>query len=526
MRVYKPSYTRALPTGATKFTSRSGPNKGVRLAKFQDKRGHTRTEKLTKDGKKILVETKLWRVQFEDGLGIKRELRGFTDKAATQRLADNIQKLLNFKASNQPLSNEMHEWLEQLPTAIQSKLIKFGIVDSGQAEIGKPLSEHIDDYVDFLTKKERGRAYIKEVEGVLSRLFKDCKFTTWKDISAAHLKEYLDEQRDSGNGISKRRYNGLLSITKSFCRWMVRQQKTSSSPIEFMEGMDNQQTDQRHPRRALSINEFRRFLEAALKSKEKIYGLTGYERNLLYRFAAETGLRSVDIRRLRVKDFNFPEKKLIVRACNTKNRTDATVYLKPVTAAEIKQYCRNKLPKAPVFYVTDKTAPMIRFDLAKTAVEDTNGKETVPAIPYVNEHGEYFDFHSLRHQCASMLAMNPDIPEAVRQKAMRHKTPEMTRHYSHSFEEQQRMAIESMPDLTQPSRESQLSAKSGTDDKNIAENILSKSCFSGIETDGNVEQYTQTGFDNKQKTQLRPNTEVEVNTTEPKVGGPNPSRRI
>ena len=55
--------------------------------------------------------------------------------------------------------------------------------------------------------------------------------------------------------------------------------------------------------------------------------------------------------------------------------------------------------------------------------------------------------------------------------------------------------------------------KSGKDDKNIAENILPKSCFSGIETNGNVEQCSQTGFDNEQKTQLRLNTEVEVNTS-------------
>jgi integrase len=96
--------------------------------------------------------------------------------------------------------------------------------------------------------------------------------------------------------------------------------------------------------------------------------------------------------------------------------------------------------------VTDKTAPMVRFDLANTVVMDANGKEILPAIPYVDEHGEYFDFHSLRHQCASLLAMNPETPEAVRQKAMRHKTPAMTRHYSHAFEDQQREAIESMPD--------------------------------------------------------------------------------
>ena len=453
MRIYKPSYSRPLPKGATRFTPRSGPLKGERLAKFADKRGHTKTERLTKNGKKILCKTKLWHVQFEDHLGIKRELKGYSDHEATKLLANNIQKLLNFKTSNQPLSNELQRWLEQVPSAICNELMKFGVVDAQQAEIGKPLTEHIADYLDFLTKKERSRHYIKEVEGALTKLFKESKFTVWNDISAVRLKEHLDEQRNGGKGISKRRYNGLLGITKSFCRWIVRQQRATSSPIEFMEGTDNQQTDQRHPRRALSTNDFRWFLEAALSSKKKIYGLKGYERNLLYRFAAETGLRSVDIRRLRVKDFDFAKNKFIVRACNTKNKTDSIVYLKPATTTEVKQYCQNKLPNTHVFYVTDKTAPMVRFDLAKTAIKDDNGKEVVPAIPYVNEHGEYFDFHSSRHQSASILAMNPDTPEAVRQQAMRHKTPEMTRHYSHSFEEQQRMAIESMSDLTQPSKE-------------------------------------------------------------------------
>ena len=87
----------------------------------------------------------------------------------------------------------------------------------------------------------------------------------------------------------------------------------------------------------MELNDFRRFLEAALKSSEKIYGLTGYERNMLYRFAAETGLRSEDIRRLRIKDFDFAGRKITIKAVNIKNKSDATVYLKPSTAAELQQ---------------------------------------------------------------------------------------------------------------------------------------------------------------------------------------------
>jgi len=480
---------------------------------------------LTKNGKKILVETKLWHIVFEDNLGIRRELKAYTDHQATQRLADKIQDLLNFKANKVPLPEEIQEWLEQIPSSIRDELIQFGILDAKQAEIGKPLSEHVTEYVDFLTKKERARAYIKEVEGILTRLFKDCKFTTWSDISATRLKEHLDELRDGGNGISKCRYNGLLGAAKSFCRWMVRQQKATSSPIEYLEGMDHQQTDQRHQRRALALNDFRRFLEAALTGP-KMYGLTGYERNLLYRFSSETGLRSVDIRRLMVKDFDFPERKLNIKAGRTKNKSDATVYLKPSTAAELKQYCRNKLPNAPIFYVTDKTAKMVRFDLANTAVKDANGKEVLPAIPDKDEHGEYFDFHSLRHQCASMLAMNPDTPESVRQQAMRHKTPAMTRHYSHAFEDQQREAIESMPDLTQPSRESQAAAKSGTDDRNVNGEILSKSCPASGQNNSYCTNMDKQNNDTEKKPPLRSNNDGLIQTSNPKVAGSSPAGRV
>lgn len=113
MRIYKPTYTRALPAGATKFTPRSGRYKGVRLAKFEDRKGHTKMERLTKDGKKILVETKLWYIQFEDNLGIRRELKAYTDHQATQRLADKIQDLLNCKANNVPLTEEIKNGLSR-----------------------------------------------------------------------------------------------------------------------------------------------------------------------------------------------------------------------------------------------------------------------------------------------------------------------------------------------------------------------------------------------------------------------------
>lgn len=523
MRIWKPTYSKPLPQGAKTFVCKQGRDKGKMFAKFKDTKGHSSQARLTKSGDKILVEVSHWHIQFEDHLGIRRELKAYTNKDATQRDADNIQKLLDYNASHTPLNNELQEWIESISAATRNELIKFGLIDAERASIGKPLSEHIEEFKDHLTKKERNSRHIKEIIGTLNRIFTDCGFTTWMDISAAKLKDYLDGLRDNGKGISKRRYNGLLGAVKFFCRWMVKQQKATSSPIEFLDGMDNQQTDSRHPRRPLDLNDFRRFLEAALKGPKK-YGLTGYERNLLYRFSVETGLRSIDIRRLRVKDFDFAEHKLVIQAGRTKNKSESTVYLKPETALEIKQYCANKLPGAQVFYITDKTSKMVRFDLANTAIKDANGKEIIPAIQYC-ENGLYFDFHALRHQCASLLAMNPDTPEAVRQQAMRHKTPEMTRHYSHAFEGQQREAIESLPDLTQPSRESQAAVKTGTDDRNVTGEILSKSCFEGVPIREIWKPAESESPDNVQRTPLCVNNEGAERIPKPKVAGSSPAGR-
>jgi len=493
MRVYKPTYSKPLPEKAKTFVCKQGKDKGKLFAKFKDAKGHTTQARLTKAGDKILVEVKCWQIEFEDHLSIRRQLKAYTNERATKRLADKIEELLDCKRNNRPPEEELCRWFEGLPPAIRNELIAYELIDAGRAAIGMPISEHVREYTDHLAKKERSEQYVNEVRSTLIRVFTECGFVTWSDISARKLRDYIDGLRDGGEGVSKRRYNGLLGAVKSFCKWMVKQQRATSSPIEYLDGMDNQQTDSRHPRRVLELNDFRRFLEAALMGLKK-YALSGYERNLLYRFTAETGLRSIDIRRLRKRDVDFKGQKITVRAGRTKNKTDATVYLKPATATELQQYCATKLPHAHIFYLTKRTAMMVKYDLRNAG------------IPYC-ENGEFFDFHSLRHQCASLLAMNPNTSETVRQQALRHKTPAMTRHYSHAFEDQQREAIESLPDLTQPSKESQAAVRTGTNDGHVTGEILSKSCFGGASIRSNTGASGKHNLDIVEKTPLCLNNE-------------------
>ena len=489
-----------MPEGAKILKRKDGP-----VAKYRNAKGKLIEAKLTKSGAKVLLEQTHYFIQFSDNRQITRKLKAYTDKKSSDRLADKVQELLNLQG--RPLRNELSNWVKNLRSDIRAELHALGLVSQTVVDAGRSLDEYLEDFRKHMASKERDPKNIKAVTGTLKAVFADCGFQTWSDIDPRVLKACLDDRRDSGKGISKRRYNGILGSVKFFCRVIAKQRGERHTPVDLMDGMDNPQTDSRHPRRPLSVDDFRRFVEAA-QAGPYIYCMTGYERSLVYRFALETGLRSIDIRRLRVGDFNFAERKITIEASRIKNKTESIVYLKPAMAAEVQQYCARKLPDAQVFHLTDKTAKMVRFDL----------KNTDPEIPYI-ENGKYFDFHSIRHTSASLLGMNPDTPEAVRQKVMRHKTPEMTRHYTHTDEEQEREAINALPDMTLPSTQALEAVKTGTES-------LSKSCFTRGQLNTNMNKYSKVSGDNTRKTAFPANKQGFVQTTEPKVWGSNPYKRV
>jgi hypothetical protein len=70
---------------------------------------------------------------------------------------------------------------------------------------------------------------------------------------------------------------------------MVSERRASESPVAFVKRM-NAHTDRCIVRRALTADECRRLLEATRAGKPNA-GLTGADREMLYRLALETGLR-------------------------------------------------------------------------------------------------------------------------------------------------------------------------------------------------------------------------------------------
>jgi hypothetical protein len=246
--------------------------------------------------------------------------------------------------------------------------------------------------------------------------------------------------------------------------------------------------------------------------------MSGRERFLLYRFVVETGLRADEIRKLRKADFDFDAGAVTVKAETAKGKREDVQHLSPALTGELREFMRDKLGDARAFHgryaaLDDQTAVMLKEDLARAE------------IPYKDEVGRCFDFHSLRGQCATLLAAS-GVSMKTAQAILRHKDVNLTANiYTHVLRGQEAQAVASLPDLSFTALEAPAVVRTGSDDRAVRSESLSKACF--------VAGSQRTAADDNAKITLAGASEiayiaqktVSVGSTEPAVGGSSPSRR-
>jgi integrase len=417
-----------------------------------------------KNGKKKQV--KKWWIELRDHLQITRRFPAFTDKAQSGLLGRQIERLVNYKVAGEQLNPQLTRWLEQIPEKLRNKLVKAGLLDTKRAAAGKSLSEHLEDFKKAILAKGSTKKHATQTISRVKRIFDECKFKTWTDISASKvqyavsgLRKYVKTKaglKDLGE-ISAQTYNHYLKHVKEFCKWMVDDRRASESPVKHLQTI-SVSADRRHDRRSLEADEIRRLLEAT-KAAPKRFGMDGHQRALLYRLAVETGLRRDELKSLKKSSFDFENYTVTVEAAYSKNRRQSTLPLRKDTAAELRSVVAGKLPNAQVFKVPEKTANMLKADLEAVG------------IPYVDDAGRYADFHALRHSTGSLLAASGVHPKVV-QSIMRHSDINMTMsRYTHIFRGQESEAVAGLPDFSLPSKEKQKTVATGTDGKNLAHNL-------------------------------------------------------
>jgi len=340
-----------------------------------------------KTGKRVKTQSKKWWGQFRDAEGRLRRCPLAVDKQAAQAMLNDLVR--------------------------QIEREKAGLVDPTDRERKRPLAEHVAEYGDYLAHKGITDKQRTSVLSQLGKVVAGCKWQKIADINAGSTMEFLAKLRRDGR--SAQTYNNYLRAAKSFTRWLVRDRRTPTDPLVHLARV-NVAADRRHDRRALSHEEFTLLVEAA-RAGDRIEGVSGADRAMLYVLAAWTGFRKGELGSLTLRSFQLDAEPptATVEACYSKHRREDRQVLHPEVVRLLKDWLAKKKlkPTALLFPISGrvpggierKTNKMIRLDLAsarekwlgEAASDESKKREESDFLRYKNAAGRYVDFHSLRH---------------------------------------------------------------------------------------------------------------------------------
>ncbi len=444
------------------------------IIRYVDESGK-RTKKGTPGASKARVRSKVWRGKYRDQDGLLHDVKLCTDKTAAQAM--------------------LHRHI------VKAARRHAGISDPHEEQRGRSLAEHIQDFGEYLESKGGTTEHVDLTLARIRAIADGCEFTMLRDFSAERVLQWLAELRRTGGspsaavavtgiarsyqeianhfgvsvatvtywrqrgapivprkandleaistwrstrtsettGASSTTSNHYLRAMKSFGAWLVRAHRNDANPFSDLSAL-NVETDLRRPRRSLPAQEFEALIAAAKSSRRVFRGLDGLDRAMLYILAANTGLRASELASLRLKSLDFDAPAVHVQAAYSKRRRAERQPLRPDVAGMLKRWVAQREIRKP-----DET--LWPGTWSQNAAEMLRGDLDDAQIAFVDDSGQFFDFHALRHQFISNLAKAGVHPK-VAQELARHSTIQLTMdRYTHVDREQLNNALENLPGI-------------------------------------------------------------------------------
>jgi integrase len=390
-----------------------------------------------RDGDKIRTASN-WTAEFCGPKGEEKRFACGRDKRAAAEIGRKLSDLCELQRARSVIPAETLDWIRALPLSMRDRMTKAGILGSTATVATSPLATLLEQWEAAIATRERTKKHVASVLRHARKVIDGCGFMTLGDLDSAKVERYLHQRRESGD-LAYKTSNHALAATKGFVRWCA---ESGLQPADMLARVRpvNAKLDPCRVRRALTHAELSKLIATTNASPVSRCELSGPGRALLYVLACESGLRSSEIRSLRVDDFRLDGSapSVSLRAADEKNRKGSTIPLRADTAKALADYFSVEgLGRAALAFpfTRERGARMLKADLEAAG------------LAYMDASGRYLDFHALRGQLATRVVESGASPR-VFQSLMRHASASLTLEmYARLRPDDERRALEALERL-------------------------------------------------------------------------------
>lgn len=391
--LFQPKYTTKIPLSGAEFTIRNG----VRYVSWKGKKGKVFSGRvLPFNPTRCEVVTDCWWVEYRDHLGKVCREQCYADRRASE------------------------EKMREIERRIAS--IRAGdISPASQQRAGKLLIDLVEEFGESMAAADTSQKQIRTVTSRILKVSDEIRATKPADFTTPAVTRTLRHFRETLPKFSPETSNHYLRAVHAFTHWAVRRGYIDIDPLRDARIIEVN-SRRTFERRALTVEEIGRLLDATQSYHQHSCPLAGPDRAALYATAIYTGLRVAELASLTRSSFQLGASPLItVHARSTKNKKTRHQPIPPDIADRLRPWLETRPTIGPVWWGynwrTGHAAQMLRRDL------DAAG------IVAETEAGRV-DFHSLRTTYGTLLAL-AGVPIQHAQRLMDHSSPDLTaRHYT------------------------------------------------------------------------------------------------
>jgi integrase len=371
-----------------------------------------------------------WLCYYTDRNGNRRTKSSLTrNKREAERICAKIQSV-----EDQARTGNL---TEEKARRVIEKVVSEIMAESGAPIERKTVRQHFDAWLKAFEAEQSTGTFVR-YEGITKTFLDFLNGKSNGNLAALKVEDIERYRGHLQDRVAPSTVNTHLKVLRVALEKAVKQGIFDRNPARLVDNLD---TSDRHERRAFTLAELKKLLEAC-----------GDDWKTAVIFGIYTGLRLGDIQALTWANLDLQQKELTIRTQKT-GRVQILPIAKPLLA-HIENLPAGDNPKAPLcpsfegkavswlsnqFYEVMADAGLVKTRGDHQKKKDKAGRGARRQLSDIS-------FHALRHTATSLLK-NAGVSDVVARDIVGHESAAVSRNYTHIDAETKRAALDKLPDL-------------------------------------------------------------------------------